>query len=304
MRRQCRTCPETSRAGRSGYDPDVPDTSGPVRAPGLPATDEQPFVLIIEGLISPPFAYRPLRDRLLAHGAAGVDLAPVHVHDWMRAGVTGFGALQGRVANAVRQTHEHAGGRPIMVVGHSGGGNLARLAMSDVAYRGRATAVAPVVGCLVTLGTPHALHQSPTSVRHQGVRLSEFLERYNPGAWFSPTTGYVTVASDVVRPRPAGMPATNRVPTHRAPLLLRPLRRLSRAFFRRIVGPLLPSGSDGVVSVEWAHLSGATNLTYHDVYHGVLGGPWYGDAAIVDRWWPVAVDAWRAACAARVTTSG
>ena len=65
------------------------------------------------------------------------------------------------------------------------------------------------------------------------------------------------------------------------------------------MGPLLPTGSDGVVSLEWAHLPGATNLTYHDVYHGVVGGPWYGDAAMVDRWWPVALEAWRAAMAAR-----
>jgi hypothetical protein len=265
------------------------------------SSSEQPFVLIIEGLISPPFAYRPLRDRLLARGAAGVDLAPVHVHDWMRAGVAGFGALQGTVANAVRRAYEHAGGKPIIVIGHSGGGNLARLAMADVAYQGRATAVAPLVGCLVTLGTPHALHESPTSLRHQGVRLSEFLEQQNPGAWFAPTTGYVTVASDLVRPRAAGAPLPGGTPTRLASLLWRPMRRLRRAFFRRIVGPLLPSGSDGVVSVDWAHLSGATNLTYHDVYHGVVGGPWYGDAAIVDRWWPVAVDVWRAACAAHRT---
>ena len=262
--------------------------------PELTPTPAQPFVLIIEGLISPPIAYRPLRDRLLARGAAGVDLAPVHVYDWIRAGVTGFGALQGRAANAVRRAHEHAGGRPIMVVGHSGGGNLARLAMCDAPYRGRTTAVAPLVGCLVTLGTPHRLHESPTSLRHHGVKVSEFLEQRNPGAWFSPSTGYVTVASDAVRPR---LPRSG--PPRRTPL-----GRLDRAFFRLIVGPLLPTGSDGVVAVEWAHLAGATNLTYHDVYHGVVGGPWYGDGAIVDRWWPVAVDTWRAACAARAAVGG
>ena len=250
---------------------------------------EQPYVLIVEGLISPPIAYRPMRQRLLDHGAAGVDLAPVHVHDWMRAGLTGFGALQGRIGTAVQRAHEHAAGRPIMLIGHSGGGSLARLAMCDAPYRGRATFVAPLVGCLVTLGTPHGLHQSPTSARHQGVRLSGFLERHNPGAWFAPTTGYVTVASTAIRPDPS-------VPE---PRRRGPLGRLNRAVFRRIVGPLLPSGSDGIVSTEWAHLPGAVQLTYPDVLHGVVGGPWYGDNEIIDRWWPVAVDAWRKALEAR-----
>jgi len=256
-------------------------------------------VLILEGLVSPPIAYRPMRERLLERGAAGVDLAPVHVHDWIRAGVMGFGALQGRAANAVRRAYDHAGGRPIMIIGHSGGGNLARLALSEAPYRGRATAVAPMVGCLVTLGTPHALHESPTTLRHQGVQLSEFLERHDPGAWFAPTTGYVTVASDAVRPRPAG--AEQPRPAGAEQPRRTPLARLNRSVFRRIVGPLLPTGSDGVVSVEWAHLAGATNLTYHDVYHGVVGGPWYGDGIIIDRWWPVAVESWHAALRARET---
>ena len=162
---------------------------------------EHPYVLILEGLISPPIAYRRMRQRLLDHGARGVDLAPVHVWDWLRASVTGFGALQLRAARAIERAYERSGGRPIMVVGHSGGGVLARLAMSEAAYRGRATAVAPLVGCLVTLGTPHGLHRSPTRTRHAGVELSGFLDRHTPGAWFAPATSYLTVGSDAVRPR-------------------------------------------------------------------------------------------------------
>ncbi len=259
------------------YDPEVGNST------------EQPYVLILEGLISPPMAYRRMRRRLLDRGASGVDLGPVHVHDWIRAGLTGFGALQARTARTIERAHERAGGRPIMVVGHSGGGVLARLAMSDASYRGQVTAAAPLVACLVTLGTPHSLHESPTRTRHAGVQLSEFLSSRNPGAWFAPATSYVTIASDAVRPRPIGEPAPRRDP----------LDQVRRSFFRRIVGPLLPSGSDGVVSVEWAHLPGGVNLTYHDVLHGVIGGPWYGDADIIDRWWPVALAAWRDALLAR-----
>ncbi len=250
---------------------------------------EQPYVLILEGLISPPIAYRRMRQRLLDHGAVGVDLAPVHVHDWILAGLRGFGSLQVRAADAIERAHERGGRRPILVVGHSGGGVLARLAMADAPYRGRATAVSPLVGCLVTLGTPHALHASPTAVRHAGMQLSGFLARHEPGAWHAPTTGYVTVGSDAVRPR--AEPGSGS-PGH-------PVDRIRRAFFGRIVGPLLPSGSDGVVSLDWAHLEGATNLTYHDVLHGVVGGPWYGDDAVIDRWWPVVVGAWRRALDAR-----
>jgi len=255
---------------------------------------EQPYVLIIEGLLAPPIAYRPLRQRLVDLGAAGVDLAPVHIHDWMCAGVTDFGALHARVATAIRRAYEHAGGRPILIVGHSGGGLLARLAMSDTPYRGRLADVASMVGCLVTLGTPHDLHLTDARSRHSGVDLSRFLAECQPGARYAPATVYVTVASDAVRPRPrAGRRRTRN-----------PVKLARNWFFRAIVGTPSAAGSDGVVSAAIAHLAGARQVTFHEVVHGVLGGPWYGDSVAVDRWWPIALEAWLGAMAVRGLSPG
>jgi hypothetical protein len=31
----------------------------------------------------------------------------------------------------------------------------------------------------------------------------------------------------------------------------------------------------------------------------MVGAPWYGDDAMLDRWWPVAIDLWQAALKAR-----
>lgn len=255
---------------------------------GMDPASQQPYVLIIEGLVSPPVAYRRMRQRLLDRGAAGVDLGPVHVHDWMWAGIRGFGRLQGQVTGAIGQAYEHAGGRPIMVVGHSGGGILARLAMADMAHQGRAGHAAGMVGCLVTLGTPHDLHRTDARWGHAGVQLTRLLAERSPGARFAPATGYVTVASDAVRPRSVEMRRVRN-----------PVRAARNEFFRSIVGTTLPTGSDGVVSRDIAHLDGARQLNFHDVHHGVVGDPWYGDASVIERWWPVALEAWRAALEAR-----
>ncbi|MCY7418916.1 MAG: hypothetical protein LH650_10545 [Chloroflexi bacterium] len=254
-------------------------------------TVDQPYVLIVEGLISPPIAYRRMRQRLLDQGAAGVDLAPVHVHDWMWAGVAGFGRLQRQVAHALRRAHGRAEGKPIMVIGHSGGGLLARLAMYDGPYRGHVEHVADVVGCLVTLGTPHDLHHMDTRWRHQGVQLSQFLAEQSPGARYAPHTAYLTVGSDAVRPAPAAQPRRRR----------NPMRGGRDWFFQSLVGTPRPNGSDGMVSLDVVHLDGACQVTYHDVHHGVVGTPWYGDTHVVERWWPLALDAWRTASLARAT---
>lgn len=258
-------------------------------AAAMDTSAERPPVLIVGGLLSPPIAYRRMRRRLLDRGAARVDIAPVSAVDWARAGLHGFSALQRTVARAIAATHATGGGRPILVVGHSGGGLLARLAMCEAPYRGHIGGAAGMVGCLVTLGSPHDLHLAPLQRSHEGTRLAAFLAAHAAAVPHAHATAYVTVASDAVAPRPTGAPPARRGP----------VARLQRAFFLRITGPTLAPGGDGIVSLALAHLPGARQLTLHDVTHGVIGSPWYGDAAVIDRWWPVALAAWREALAQR-----
>ncbi len=254
--------------------------------------DDAPHVLIVGGLLTPPIGYRRVRRRILDHGAAHVDIAPVSALDWAWAGLRGFAALQRKVARSIERSYARSG-RPIMVVGHSGGGLLARLAMSDAPYRGHVGGAASMVGCLVSLGSPHDLHHAPLARSHEGVRLAAFLAQHQPGA-HHPGTAYVTVASDAV---PAPVPG--------ARICRRgPIARVRQAFFLRVTGPTLPPGGDGIVSRSLAHLEGAHEVDLHDVYHGVTGGHWYGDDAVVDVWWPVALRAWQDAVSRRAAQEG
>lgn len=246
---------------------------------------EAPHVVLIGGYLTEPLNYRRVRRRLLERGAASLTIAPVHAPDWLAAPLVGFGPLLMRVGRAIRHAHEAAEGRPLIVVGHSGGGILARLAMSPESCDGHRAAVADAVGCLVTLGTPHGLAHSSPRWRHRGVAVARFLEQTSPGAWFAPRTAYLTVGSVRVRASEAAREGV--------------LSRLLGWPFRAVVGPLSEAGSDGIVSIELAHLPGARQLTFTDVRHGHIGAPWYGDAEIIDRWWPVAVELWRGALAAR-----
>lgn len=235
------------------------------------------------------FNYWPMRRRLLARGASSVSIAPIHLPDWICAAFVGLGPLMLRTAVAIRRAHRAAGFEPILVVGHSAGGILTRLAMSDAPFRGRRAAVSDAVGALVTLGTPHGMSAPPVRVAHAGLKAARFLGRTSPGAFFLPTTGYVTVASDLVRPDES---AATRL-----------WDRLRGRAFLDIVGPHTAEGGDGIVAEPIAHLAGAVTLTYPDVRHGHIGGPWYGDSEIIDRWWPVALDAWRRALIARSESS-
>ena len=77
------------------------------------------------------------------------------------------------------------------------------------------------------------------------------------------------------------------------------MARLRNAPYRLVVGPVGPAGGDGIVGVDLAHLPGARQVTLPDATHGTFGARWYGDEAVIDRWWSVALEAWRGAVDAR-----
>jgi len=247
--------------------------------------DDRPHVLILGGFLTEPFMYRALRGRLLVRDAASVTIGPIHIADWLAAGMAGLGPLLVRSGLAVRRTHRLTGRRPLLVVGHSGGGLLARLALSPVPYDGRVAAVADAVGCLVTLGTPHGMAAAPVTFHHPGVTAAAFLDRVAATTPPDPGTAIVTVGSVGVH-----APAWDRASWR---------DRLRNAPYRLVVGAVGERGGDGIVGVDQAHLPGAHQVTLPDATHGTFGARWYGDEANIDDWWPVAVDHWRQARAVR-----
>jgi hypothetical protein len=233
-------------------------------------------------MTAPP-NYWPLRRRLFSRDVARVDIARLWPPDWAIAGMLGFGPLLRRTGRLIARAYEQGGRRPIIVIAHSGGGIAARLAMSDVPFHGRLAGVAEAVGCLVTLGTPHGLDALGNRYHHAGHEASDFLAREQPGPYFAPRTGYLSVGSRFPHAAFTGVPG-----------------RLADEVFSMIVGTdAARSAGDGIVPFSAVHLPGAEQITFDDVRHGMIGSPWYGDEAVIDRWWPSALRLWQEALEAR-----
>lgn len=246
---------------------------------------EDPTVLIVGGLFTSPPVYWRFARRLAARTSGRVLVAPTWTHAWVLGVWRGFGALLERTGRAIERAREVGDGRPILVVAHSAGGILTRLAMSPLPFEGRFVGVSETVGGLVTLGTPH-LVAAPHGHRHAGVRATAFLEATTPGAWFAPRTSYLTIGSRAVPANPSG--------SRRARFAARSYASLLGEEGRIAVG-------DGLVPEALSHLVGARQLTFDDVVHGHIGSPWYGDERIIDRWWPQALEGWREALASRAS---
>lgn len=256
-----------------------------------------PTVLIIGGfLTSPPF-YARLRRRLLDRGAAAVEIAPIWIPDWLLATWRGLGPIVTRASRALLHAAALADrspasrGAPVLVVGHSAGGLVARLLTSPEPFAGRPCRGSSRIGAIVTLGTPHVADRDGIVDGFITPQVVAFLDRVAPGAAFAPRVGYVAVGSRGLLGRRNG--------SLRA--------RLAWAAYQAVLPQpgLEVVDGDGLVPLAATRLAGATEVVLEGIRHSPLGvRPWYGSAEAVDVWWPVAVEAWRTALRARMPNRG
>ena len=250
----------------------------------------RPHVLVIGGFLSSPPFYGPLRARLLARGAAAVDIAPIWLPDWLLVTWQGQARIVARAARAVLEAHRQADEAPLLAIGHSAGGVVARILTAEAPFAGHRYAGMSRIGAIVTLGTPHVNDMEAWTARRSGVYPAGFAAEHVPGAWFAPRVGYLSVAS---RRSSARTDATG------------PRERWLRRSYERVLPPPHPDviEGDGVVPVSCALLPGARQIVLDDAAHGQgMRHPWYGSEEWVDAWWPAALEVWRDALAARAAS--
>jgi hypothetical protein len=167
--------------------------------------------------------------------------------------------------------------------------------MSAVPFEGRTMRAAGRIGALVTLGTPNAASPGASDGGRWGRRVGEagarYAQRHVPGATWAPTTGYVSVASRCLVGRLGAGDGRER-------------------FLRRLYEDVYPQPDleavegDGLVPVAAALLPGSRQVVLVDAIHGPSQrATWYGSAASVDAWWPIALDTWREALRARLSAA-
>ncbi len=253
-----------------------------------------PVVLVLGGFLTSPPAYRPFVRDLRAAGAADVVVASVWTPDWLLAAARGLGPILTRssraLLDALRRSGAVAGGAPVLVVGHSAGGMSARLLTSPVPYAGRRLNGSSRMGAIVTLGTPNVVAPDGGSWNRVGVLAAAFANLEIPGPRFAPTTGYLAVGSRRVVGRRDGT-------------------REERGDWR-LYHAMTPDRDatviegDGLIPLASALLPGAPQLVFDDAAHGQgIGRDWYGSPRFLERWWPLALETWRAALLARAEAS-
>lgn len=265
-------------------------TAEPIHS--APVTDRRdptdPTVLLLGGFLSSPPIYGPFRERLLERGARQVVVAPIWTQDWVLSIRRGGGPIATRAARALLKAVEEADGIPLLVVGHSAGGVVARVLTATEPYEGRRFAGARRIGAIVSLGSPHinAMEADPT--RWKGTGSATFANEHVPGAFWAPRVGYLAVGSRWLVGREGDE--------------VNGQERMARRFYQQVLPPPYPAviEGDGLIPLEAALLPGTRQIVLDDAAHAPgAGHRWYGSEEVIDAWWPAALEVWRAALAAR-----
>jgi len=223
--------------------------------------DEQP-VVIFGGFLSVPSAYWTMRDTLAEMTGQPVRIVEAWIHDWLLSTTrAGWANLLGKLERTVGQAVRESTTGKVTLVGHSSGGVMGRLYLSDEPFLGHAYGGLEYVDWLITLGSPHH--------NRRGGRMRRWVDQQYPGAYFAPQVHYVCVAGKMVQGKRDGSVG----------------QRLAHVFYRRLSGDGDAWG-DGLVPIASAILPGSRRIALEGVSHYSLSRvPWYGSAEVIPRWW-------------------
>lgn len=226
------------------------------------SVDPHQPVVILGGFLITEEAYQPMAEALRLSGVEHVVVVPVSRLDWLLTS-WGFGwrRVLDRVAAAVEQQQTLSTSGQVTLVGHSSGGVMLRLYLSDVEFQGRRYGGSERCNRLVTLGSPHqAVRATP---------LRAMVDRRFPGCHHL-DVDYVSVAGALDLSDSTASAFS---------------RRSASGSYKSIVGDAEVAG-DGLVPVSSALLKDARHFVLNATAHGGLfGAPWYGSPERVQSWW-------------------
>jgi pimeloyl-ACP methyl ester carboxylesterase len=245
---------------------------------GLPAAaiaglvNRQP-VAILGGFMSVPRTYWLMRDRLAELTGQPVLIADVGFRDWARSvSDAGWARILDKLALVARQLARQSPTGKITLVGHSAGGVMARLYLSDRPFQERTYSGLGHVNALITLGSPH---------NERSMQMQRWLNGEYPGVYFAPCVCYVSIAGKAVQGRRDGSFG----------------QRLAYRSYLGLSG-VGDEWGDGLVPISSAILPDSRPVVLDGVSHFSLSMlPWYGSAEVVPRWWTASAKEGESICA-------
>jgi pimeloyl-ACP methyl ester carboxylesterase len=223
-------------------------------------------IVLLGGFLSEASLYKGFKQRLMSYSGQSVFVVNTRFFDWPPT-VTKLGwfLILNKLDRTVKKAFKGSAGEKITLIGHSQGGILARLYLSNLAFLGRSFCGRDYIKHLIMLGSPH-LNQGGIQ---RGGQMARWIQQQVPNSMFSPQVRYTSVAGKYSYGDPSGS--------------------VSARFAHKVYKDISGNGhvwGDGLVPVSAALLPGSEQITLDGVsHHTVFGLPWYGSEGVIDSWW-------------------
>jgi pimeloyl-ACP methyl ester carboxylesterase len=230
------------------------------------ATLESRPIVILGGFLSPAKFYFSMQKTLAALSGQQVSVVGTQPYDWLPS-VTprGWIILLKKLDRTVRTAARAALDGRVVLIGHSGGGVLARLYLSPEPFFGHRYCGLERVAHLITLGSPHF---SQGGMQRGGL-MARYVQRVAPDAAFAPQVRYTCVTGKFVRGNRSGTSQ----------------ERFAARVYKEVCGDENAWG-DAITPIQSALLPGAEQIVLEGVSHySIFGEPWYGSPSIPSLWW-------------------
>ena len=182
--------------------------------------------------------------------------------DWFRSNsAEGWTNILYKVNEIAALALKETKAKKIDLIGHSSGGVMLRLFLSDQPFNDEKYNGNSICKNLITLGSPHQAIKA--------TALRQFVDDKYPGNFFK-NINYVSVGGDVeIRSKKTSLVT----------------KLIARGSYKSISGDKNAIG-DGLVPLSSSLLKGSQKIILSETVHGGLfGNDWYGNPSKVKEWW-------------------
>ncbi len=221
----------------------------------------QPIV-ILGGFLINNSAYEEMTEYIKSKTNNKVLIVPVNKTEWLCTNWSfGWKTILDKVEKIVKELSNESSTNKVTLIGHSSGGMMLRLFLSDLLFNQKIYNGKDLANCLITLGSPNQAKRA--------TYLRNFVSSKLPGSYYSSDVCYISVAGELDL---NGTIATNTS------------LRLSKQSYRALNGNGDVIG-DGLVPRDSALLIGSKHIVIKETAHGkAFGKDWYGSKNKVEEW--------------------
>ena len=224
---------------------------------------DQP-IIILGGFLIDSSAYKEMIEYIKSRTKRKVVVVPVSKIEWLSTNWSfGWKIILDKVERIVKELSNESSTNKVTLIGHSSGGMILRLYLSDLLFSRKIYNGKNYANCLITLGSPNQAKRA--------TYLRNFVSSRLPGSFYRKDVNYISVAGEL---------------DLNGPIATKTSRRLSRSSYRALNG----NGEgdvigDGLVPKHSALLIGSKQVVMKDTAHGkAFGKYWYGSKNKVEEW--------------------